>query len=82
MQSWFFGWKSFNLYGREIERLCRELGDPKIVYVPYNHGVDPLGSYPRGNERGNALHATREGGLQLGDTLFAWLLNSIEGNLK
>ena len=82
IQSWFFGWKSFNLYGREIERLCRELGDPKIVYVPYSHGVDPLGSYPRGKKRGNALHATREGGLQMGDTLFAWLLNSIEGDLK
>jgi len=64
-------------YDRAMQKLCEESGDPLLVFAPVSHGTDPYGAYPRGRARGNALHATLEGGKQFGDTIFAWLLNDV-----
>ena len=78
--------KAFHL-NRELERLVRNLGDPKTVMVPFGSAIDPDGGYIRKlvpenacSDRKtlrctNAVHPGETGGRQLGDALAAWLAN-------
>lgn len=79
LQNCYFGNRSFLCYAREAERFCRESGDDGLVFVPVSQGVDPVGSYYKGKSGGNALHPTEAGGQQIGDIIYAWLVNSIQG---
>ena len=56
--------------------LCETSGDPKLKYAQVSQGLSLKGVYPEG-ETANALHPTLEGGKQLGDAIFAWLVNDI-----
>lgn len=77
-------------YNREIDMLIKELKDPKIVMIPIHQNLDPENSYIVGNINAharsskkvkrdrNALHASAEGGFQLGDAIVCWLIKQRE----
>ena len=57
-----------------MKKFCEESGDPNLVFVPVSQGVAHMAAYPLGRG-GNALHPSKVGGRQMGDTLFAWLFS-------
>ena len=74
---------------RAIAEFVRRTNDPKMFVVPLAQAVDPVYAYIREGVKvsavseeeevrfANALHLTREGGCQMGDALYAWLLGAI-----
>ena len=75
-QNCFIAHCNFLEYNRRIMALCETSGDPKLKYAQVSQGLSLKGVYPEG-ETANALHPTLEGGKQLGDAIFAWLVNDI-----
>jgi len=73
---------AFLAYDRKMSELCRSRNDPGLVYVSIAQNQDPVGAYPTGKEKGNALHVTREGGQAMGDAIFAWLLSDVGRECK
>ena len=77
-------------YNRKLMELVHKLRDPKIQIVPLYQNIDPEHSYltafvpaharsPQKVRRDrNALHASKEGGMQLGDAFYCWLRKQLE----
>ena len=82
--------RNIQRYNRELAEFIRKQADPGIVTVPLHHAIDPENSYLFSDipaharaERKirrciNALHASQEGGFQLGDAIYCWLRNELE----
>lgn len=72
---------------KETKAFVDRQADPQVGFVPFAHGIDPDTSFFRKTEPinahskekrtrdCNAVHCAAVGGLQLGDTVAAWLLN-------
>ena len=82
--------RNIQRYNRELPVTVRKLADPKILIVPLHQCIDPDCSYltaevpvhARSSKKvcrdSNALHASKEGGMQLGDALYCWLRKQLE----
>ena len=82
--------RSIQRYNRELTAMVRNLADPKILIVPLHQCIDPDHSYltadvpvhARSSKMVcrdiNALHASKEGGMQLGDAIYCWLRKQLE----
>lgn len=70
--------RSFLDYNRTMMEFCRSFKDGRVVYVSTMQAIHPVRSYYTGRTDGNALHPRAIGGVQLGDAIFAWLVNWLE----
>lgn len=82
--------RSIHRYNRELTELIRGMGDSKTMIIPLHQAIDPENSYLAADlpaharterkvrRQTNALHATQEGGSQLGDALYCWLRKQLE----
>lgn len=81
--------KNMHYLNRRWMALVKEFndaGDRNVFIVPVGQAIDPVHGYPscevppfahaknRIERRCNALHATKEGGMQLGDAFAAWMM--------
>lgn len=79
LQSCHLANRAWLAYDRAMKEFCEASGDDRVVFVPFTFGVDPVGGYDTGLKFGNALHANPVGGRQMGDGLFSWLANDLDG---
>ena len=82
-------WKLNQMYMRKVAEWAKK--DKKIFIVPVVLGLDPDNGYPvsprRANSRSskkvmvqsNALHPNAEGGAQIGDIYYCWIMKCLSG---
>jgi len=70
--------RAFVDYNRSMMAFCRSFADGRVVYVPTTQALDPIATYYTGRKDGNAMHTRPVGGVQMGDAIFAWLVNAME----
>ena len=80
-------WKINQLYIDKVAAYAKT--DKKISLIPVVHGIDPENAYPTAMQSPNshtkrkvlrqinALHPTAEGGAQMGDIYYCWLLDRL-----
>ena len=87
MQSAYQYRRNIQRYNREISKLIKELKDPAIELIPIHQSIDPLNSYIKQSHKvskrsktktmmyDNALHPNLEGGYQVGDAIYCYLIH-------
>ena len=86
--------RNIQAYNRALEKHVKDRADPLLSFVPIHQAIDPSTAWPTDerplNSRTertlrrdrNGLHLSPEGGRQIADVLYAWLLNHIDPTAK